>query len=259
MNGTLKMLKSADFIAKLVYHTNISKVLGGTSMRVLVKDVMTRTVIRLQKDWTIKKVAQLFLDRVIDGAPVVDDKGKVIGVFTKTHLLRAFDKPPDTKIETLMNKNVIPINENMLVEEALSIPVGRLPVVNEAGVMVGWLTRTDLANAFLDQYQSAIGGLEAILHSINNPVISVNKTGKVNFFNQAAERLLGLEQDDVIGRNIKEVFNTDWGLSEVVRTGRPRVGITTEIEGLQVEVNINPVVKQGLISGAVAVFQTSCK
>ena len=65
-------------------------------MRVYVKDVMSKGVVKLSRDQTIKEVNQLFLDRVIDGAPVVDGAGKVIGVFTKTHLMRAMGRSLDT-------------------------------------------------------------------------------------------------------------------------------------------------------------------
>ncbi|MHB8171397.1 MAG: CBS domain-containing protein [Thermincolia bacterium] len=224
-------------------------------MRVLVKDVMTRTVIRLQKEWTIKRVAQLFLDRVIDGAPVVNNKGKVIGIFTKTHLLRAVDMPSDTKIEVLMTKNVIPINENMLVEEALSIPVGRLPVVDEDGLMVGWLTRTDLANAFLDQYQSAIGGLEAILDSFPDPVITIDKGGIITSFNKFAAELYGLEQDEVIGVRINDVLKDDWGLLEVAKTGQARLELAGEIKGVRVKIDVNPVLRKDNLAGAMAIIR----
>ncbi|MDA8234029.1 MAG: CBS domain-containing protein [Clostridia bacterium] len=224
-------------------------------MRVLVKDVMTRTVIRLQKDWTIKKVVQLFLDRVIDGAPVINEKGMVIGIFTKTHLLRAFDMPLDTRIEDLMTKNVIPINENMLVEEALSIPVGRLPVVNEEGLMVGWLTRTDLANAFLDQYQSAIGGLESILDSLPDPVISIDRLGVISFFNQVAAELYGLERDEVIGSKINIEIKDYWGLLEVARTGQTRLGIDSAVKGVRFRVDVIPVMRQENLMGAMAILR----
>lgn len=223
-------------------------------MRVLVKDVMTKTVLKLHKHWTIKEAAQLFVERLIDGAPVVDDKGKVLGLFTKTHLMKCLGKPLDTTVETLMNRNVITINQSMPLEEALSIPVGRLPVVNDQGVMVGWLTRTDLANSFMAQYQDAIERLAAVMDSTFNAIIAIDEMGNITTFNAAAERLWGIDALEVLGGAITDLF-PNVKLLDVLRTGRPRYGMSVEINGIPMEANITPVIKKGQIVGAVGVFQ----
>lgn len=223
-------------------------------MRVLVKDVMTKTVLKLQKNWTIKQAAQLFVERLIDGAPVVDDQGKVIGLFTKTHLMKCLGKSLDTTVETLMNRNVITINQAMPVEEALSIPVGRLPVVNDQGVMVGWLTRTDLANSFLVQYEDAMERLAAVMDSTFNAIIAIDEKGIICTFNAAAERLFGVQAEVVLDKAISDCF-PNVKLMDVLRTGRPRFCLPTEINGLPMEANITPVIRKGQIVGAVVVFQ----
>lgn len=223
-------------------------------MRVLVKDVMTRNVIKLQKDWTIKAAAEIFLERIIDGAPVVDEKGKVIGVFTKTHLLRNLGKSLETRIETLMSRNVISINENMQAEEALSIPVGRLPVVNDAGIMVGWLTRTDLAQAFIDKYQESMQTMEDIIESMHNPVVFLDVKGHISLFNWAAQKLWKLDREDVLGKHADQVF-ADCRVLEVLRKQRPLIGVAVKINGLLYSANISPVFRQGKISGAIGVFE----
>jgi predicted transcriptional regulator len=43
-------------------------------MQLLVREVMSKNLIKLKKNQTVGEVAQIFLSRVIDGAPVVDDK-----------------------------------------------------------------------------------------------------------------------------------------------------------------------------------------
>ena len=42
----------------------------------------------LGKD-TLQKAAGIFHDYKFDGAPVVDEAGNLVGIFTKTHLYRA--------------------------------------------------------------------------------------------------------------------------------------------------------------------------
>ncbi len=224
-------------------------------MRVLVRDVMSRGVVKLKKNQTIGEVNQLFLERVIDGAPVVDDDGKVIGVFTKTHLMRAMGKPLDTPIERLMNKNVISIGETMPVEEALNIPVGRLPVVNKEGKMVGWLTRTDLAMAFLENYKKAIEGLEQIFHSTAHGILAIDSKGKITVFNKTAERLWGIEAEKILGFPVTEVFPV-MKMESILKTGEPD-SYKLQVNGVIFNIDLAPIRSGGEIKGAVAEFYKS--
>lgn len=221
-------------------------------MRVLVKDVMSRGVVKLRRNQTIKEVNQLFLDRVIDGAPVVDDVGKVIGVFTKTHLMRAMGKPLDTPIERLMNKNIISIGESMPVEEAMNIPVGRLPVVDKEGKMVGWLTRTDLASAFLDHYKKSIEGLWNVIDSTAHGILAIDSEGIITVFNKTAERLWGVQTEKVIGMPVQEVFPA-MKMETVLKTG-DAISFKLQVDGQLFNIDMSPVTANGQVEGAVAQF-----
>lgn len=221
-------------------------------MRVLVRDVMSKGVLKLRKDQTIKEVNQLFLDRVIDGAPVVDNDGKVVGVFTKTHLMRAIGKPLDTPIEWLMNKNVISIGETMPVEEAMNIPVGRLPVVDKEGKMVGWLTRTDLASAFMDHYKKSIEGLSKIIDLAVYGILAVNLEGKINVFNRKAEELWGINAENIIGQPVGELFPA-LGMETILRKREPRSG-TIIVDEILYKIEMNPIIVDGELRGAVSRF-----
>ncbi len=53
-----------------------------------VKDIMTKNPITVPIDVTIEEAAAVLLDNKISGAPVVDDKGLVVGVITQTDIFR---------------------------------------------------------------------------------------------------------------------------------------------------------------------------
>ena len=48
---------------------------------------MTRNVITVTQDMTVKHLAQLLMDNNISGVPVIDDGGKLIGVVTENDLI----------------------------------------------------------------------------------------------------------------------------------------------------------------------------
>ena len=51
------------------------------------QDIMTRSVITVREDATVRELATLFLAQNISGAPVVDATGRVIGVVTESDLI----------------------------------------------------------------------------------------------------------------------------------------------------------------------------
>ena len=59
------------------------------------RDVMTSPVITVRPDLTVIDVAKLFLERNISGAPVIDDKGRIVGMITEGDLV--FRKEIDTE------------------------------------------------------------------------------------------------------------------------------------------------------------------
>jgi CBS domain-containing protein len=54
----------------------------------LAKDVMTREPVCVEPWMTIRQLARIFGENEISGAPVVDDQGRVIGLVSKTDLIR---------------------------------------------------------------------------------------------------------------------------------------------------------------------------
>jgi predicted transcriptional regulator len=70
--------------------------------------MMTPDPITLRPHQTVKEVAQIFREHMIDGAPVVNEEGKIIGLFTKSQVYRVVcqDLNPLTPIEELMTCEV---------------------------------------------------------------------------------------------------------------------------------------------------------
>ncbi|ASJ08393.1 IMP dehydrogenase [Thermococcus siculi] len=80
----------------------------------------------------------------IDGLPVVDGDGRVVGVITKKDIAAK----EGNLVRDVMTGEVITASEDISVEEALDIMVAnriaRLPVVNTEGRLVGIITMSDL-------------------------------------------------------------------------------------------------------------------
>ncbi|MGB9826870.1 MAG: CBS domain-containing protein, partial [Desulfofundulus sp.] len=74
----------------------------------LIRDFMAREPVCLRPDDTVHHAARIFSEYEIDGAPVVDETGKLVGIFTKTHVMRAIAKgmPVETAVRHLMRRQV---------------------------------------------------------------------------------------------------------------------------------------------------------
>ena len=117
-----------------------------------VRDYMDKSFITFHPDDDVYKAIDIMLDKKILGAPVVDKKGKLIGVISEKDCLRTFTHGaysllPSGKVIDFMTKPVMTIGPDLDIFSVADIflkqSFRRLPVV-ENGELVGQITRRDL-------------------------------------------------------------------------------------------------------------------
>ncbi|MFZ7102534.1 MAG: sigma 54-interacting transcriptional regulator [Peptococcaceae bacterium] len=97
-------------------------------------------------------------------------------------------------------------------------------------------------------------GLITILDSTYNGIIVVNKEGIITICNKSAERVLQKSARKILKSHIKEILPNTC-IMEVLETGQPQIGQKFIINDRPYITNRTPLVKNGGIIGAVAVFQ----
>lgn len=80
------------------------------------RDIMTTDVITLRPDTDIQQAARILLDNGINGAPVVDEEGRVIGILCQSDLVVQQKKLPLPSVFTLLDI-VIPLSSNRQLEK----------------------------------------------------------------------------------------------------------------------------------------------
>jgi CBS domain-containing protein len=110
------------------------------------KDIMTRDVITASPAASVKDLAKLLIHNQISGAPVVDGKGRLLGIVSEADIVAKSRK----QVKELMTKRVQSVSEDTSVEEIarlmMTYKINRLPVM-DGTKLVGIVSRSDIVGA----------------------------------------------------------------------------------------------------------------
>ncbi|MDR4508235.1 MAG: CBS domain-containing protein [Candidatus Brocadiaceae bacterium] len=116
----------------------------------IVKDMMNKIVVAAKKNTIGRDLAVKLLSGMYSGLPVVDDKGKVIGVVTEFDLLKAIKDGKaleQVKAGDIMTKDPVCVSEATTMEEVITLMtkyhIIRVPVVRD-DKLVGVVSRCDI-------------------------------------------------------------------------------------------------------------------
>ena len=149
---------------------------------VRVKDIMTKKVITVAPEMDIGHVAKLLFDKGINGVPVVDEIGKLVGIICQSdliaqqkglpipsvftlldgffplasmkHLEKAVKKMAATTVADAMTSNPVTVRPETGIEELAGLMVDKnfhtLPVVDE-GQLVGVVGKVDILRTLMSE------------------------------------------------------------------------------------------------------------
>ena len=150
----------------------------------LVSDRMSAPAITISPDTPFQEAVRIMRENGFRRLPVVDKSGRLVGIVSERDLLHASPSPASSlsiwemnyllwkiKISELMSKNVIGVALDMPIEKAAQLMVankiGGLPVINDAGVVVGVITETDIFKTFVEMMGSGERGVRVMLEVPN--------------------------------------------------------------------------------------------
>lgn len=144
-----------------------------------VADIYQKEVLSVRVDTPVKEVSKIIFGRGVNGVPVIDKNQKVVGFITERDILAAlfpsvqeyiedpvhaanFEEMEEKIIEVLsypakkiMNRSVTTVMPDTLLLRAESLmlakKVGRLPVVNAQGNLVGIIAKGDVFRAVVGE------------------------------------------------------------------------------------------------------------
>ncbi|MFH1351665.1 MAG: CBS domain-containing protein [Pseudomonadota bacterium] len=147
------------------------------------KDIMTRDIITVLPNTEIAHAARLLLDKGFNGVPVVDEKGKLVGIICQSDLIaqqknfplpsvftlldgfiplaslkhyeKAIQKIAATTVADAMTPNPITVNPETGIEDIAGLMVDKnlhtLPVVDEKGKLMGIVGKEDILKTLISE------------------------------------------------------------------------------------------------------------
>ncbi|MEJ5201253.1 MAG: CBS domain-containing protein [Anaerolineales bacterium] len=125
-----------------------------------VSEVMTSSPKTLSPEMIMRDVVEMFRKARISGAPVVQGEN-LVGIISMEDLIHCLCQSDlDAQASKYMTRNVLTVKGTDPVVEALKIfvssKVGRLPVIDDQGKLVGILTKGDITRGLLKALQRDI-------------------------------------------------------------------------------------------------------
>jgi CBS-domain-containing membrane protein len=145
------------------------------------RDIMTSTIISVTPETSIQEAAQIFIDKDINGLPVLDETGNLFGIVTENDLLfqnkrikapavvtildsfffldspekmnREIQKIGATFVKDICSRPVVTVTTDTLLDEIATLMIEQnvhtLPVLDDNGTMVGIIGKKDIIRTII--------------------------------------------------------------------------------------------------------------
>ncbi|MDT7864608.1 MAG: CBS domain-containing protein [Thermoproteota archaeon] len=146
---------------------------------ILVKNIMTKNVIKVNPNTSVKEAALLMIKNKI-GSVVVEEDGEIAGIFTKTDVCRVFNDYPieEIKVKNVMQKKFITVNILTSLWKVIEkVKEGEdLIIVEDNKKPVGIITLSMLAS--LDERDFIKGKVDYLRGDVNQEKIKIGNLAR---------------------------------------------------------------------------------
>lgn len=122
-------------------------------MTTLVRDLMTDCPVTVRPDAHLRTAARLLADHAVTALPVVDERGRVVGVLSEADVLAPGPGDLAGTVGAAMSRVVVLVHPETEVATLRRVLVDRLvkslPVVDAADQVVGVVSRSDVVRAMV--------------------------------------------------------------------------------------------------------------
>ncbi|MBC7075164.1 MAG: sigma 54-interacting transcriptional regulator [Syntrophomonadaceae bacterium] len=206
----------------------------------------------IESSTTASKAAQYLLEHNIEGCRVIEN-GAVVGIITKTSLMEliAQNRAPHTPVKDIMCKDRELLDTADELYQALTEYEEHIYC---SGNIPENIRHDKLLWTFFNILKEKKKKWDAYFDAIYNPVVAVDREGKICLFNRAAANVMGMTQSQALGQYVNDLFSTS-ELIDVLKSGKIHAMRKLKTMGKTFFSNRTQIVVDDKIIGAISVLQ----
>jgi len=218
---------------------------------IYIQELMNTDFVTVRPEDSLLTVTRKFTETKIETLPVVDEEGRLLGVFPRRRLYKAIldnvslNKPCSSYMVTspYSLSSDLSYTELTFIMRLNETKVGTVPIVDKDNKVVGMGGKVEYQRACLNLTSKAKAYLESIFQAMNEGIVATDENGDIVHINRAAESLFGLNYDEVIGQHITQV------LPEITFDNTRRLNIKHTVHSVPVMMNQVPIIQNDTIIG----------
>lgn len=207
----------------------------------------------------LKEAVFFIINNNYNHAPVIDDKGVLIGFVPKFKIIHALEV---NDVSATVRNLVEDINIDLVVDldDNISDVLNKLDsafVINRNREFVGIIDKNRLISAMINKFFEELNIqkensfiLNTILETVYDGILVVDSEGFIKLVSKAYCKFLGVKEEEVIGKHVTEVIeNTRMHI--VAKTGIPEIAHIQKIKGNYMIATRMPIFRDGKVIGVV--------
>ncbi len=214
--------------------------------------------------------AQQVFDSMANGLMVSDEEDvitvfnpaaeEILGISASTVVgKKVYDVIPNSRLHIVNQTGIAELACRQIVGNSITI-TNRTPIriegeVKGAVAIFEDISALEKVTWELHEIKEMKERLQLILESVQDGICVLNKDGYITYVNPAYVRIIAEEYNDVVGKNVHDI-SPEGARCTVLRTGKQMLGsISHKSDGVTVVANVNPIIVDGQLTGAVSVVK----
>lgn len=224
--------------------------LEGRYQRMNTQPAHEPTPITVSQDLHLPEATRFMLDNQSDMVKVTNEHGNIVGMITRNIILLEVAKglSGDLRVKDVMTQDPEYMDwADDLEHFAADLEAGAPDLPAQ-----GWKDR--VLQYFYQRTKTERKAWRGYIDGISNPVIGVDRYGRINVFNKAAEKITGIIAKQAYGKDVSEIFDNS-EIKYVLQSGEKHHLRKIHTVGKNFLSSRSPVVVDRNIVGAVSILQ----
>lgn len=219
-----------------------------------VESLMVKVEECLSSQSTLADVRRYWKEYGVGAAPLLDEGSTVAALVTQESVLQIPEDKIDFGAPAIEYAEINPerVTVDALLKEVWPLSGNWAVVESREGVFLGLISARILDYAWAAAADCRLKETDAVINCAHNGIVAINARGRITLFNPAAEVITRISSRQAIGENVMDVLQSE--LLDVVKTGEPQFRVTSNVGKRKYIANRTPIIQEGKVTGAVAVF-----